>query len=131
MARKKKPKQPFTLESNLEKVIEKVHEKPYRVMNTIGQNLVKEIKATTIKSNYKRRSKILQKTLGMWARKREMDLQIGFKMSLDKNQYGAGPGIVGGIITGEEEDPLKPIVIKNADYIKQLIGEALDEIRKE
>ena len=129
MARKKR--QPFTFESNLDKVIEKVHEKPYRVMNIIGQNLVREIRSTTLKQNFDQRTKILSKTIGYWARKREKDLQIGFKMSITANKSGAGPGIVGGIMTGRDQDPLKPVVVKNAETIKQMIGEALDEIRKE
>ena len=50
-------------------------------------------------------------------------MQIGFKLSI--------PGIVGRIITGQEQDPLKPVAVKNAENIKQMIGVALDEIRKE
>lgn len=129
MARKKR--QPFTFESNLDKVIDKVHEKPYRVMNIVGQNLVREIRSTTLKQNFDQRTKILSKTIGYWARKQEKDLQIGFKMSITANKSGAGPGIVGGIMTGRDQDPLKPVVVKNAEIIKQMIGEALDEIRKE
>ena len=52
-------------------------------------------------------------------------------MSIQKNIAGAGPGIVGGIMTGSEPDPLKPSVLRNKDLITRLIGEALDEIRKE
>lgn len=116
-------KTPFTLESNLGKVTDKIHEKPMKVMNIIGQAIVKETKATTMKTQFHQRRKILSKTLGYWARKKEKDLQIGFKMSI--------PGIVGKMITGVEDDPIKPVVIKNADLIQKLIGEALDEIRKE
>jgi len=131
MAKPRKQRVPFTFESNLEKVVEKVHEKPYRVMNIVGQNLVREIRATTLKQNFNSRTKILSKTIGYWARKREKDLQIGFKMSITANRFGIGPGIVGGIMTGRDQDPLKPVVVKNAEIIKQMIGEALDEIRKE
>lgn len=113
----------FEFENNTEKVIKKIQEKPEKVMNIIGQNLVKEIKATTMKTQFHQRSKILTKTLGYWARKQEKDLQIGFKMSI--------PGIVGKMITGSEADPIKPVVVKNAELIKSMIGEALDEIRKE
>lgn len=120
MARKR---QPFTFESNLDKIIEKVEEKPQRVMNIIGQNLTREIRNTTMNSQFHQRKKILKKTLGYWARKREKDIQIGFKMSI--------PGIVGKIMTGQEQDPIKPVVVKNADLIKETIGKALDEIRNE
>lgn len=119
----KKPKEPFTLESNLEKVVTKIQEKPQKVMNVIGQNIVKEIKATTMKSQFHQRRAILTKTLGYWARKQEKDLQIGFKMSI--------PGIVGKMITGQEEDPIKPVVVKNAQVIQDMIATALNEIQKE
>ncbi len=123
-------KQPFTLEKHFDKAITKIQEKPFKVMNIIGQNLVKEIKATTLKSQYNTRYKILAKTLGYWARKNEKDLQIGFKMSIERNQVGVGPGIVGGIMSGAESDPLKPVVLKNVEAIKELIGIALKEIDK-
>lgn len=127
----RKPKEPFTFESNLDKVIPKIQEKPNRVMNIVGQNLVKEIKATTLRQQYGQRYKILSKSLGYWARKREKDLQIGFKMSITKNKAGAGPGIVGGIMSHQEPDPIKPVAVKNAELIKRMIAEAIDEINKE
>ena len=39
------------------------------------------------------------------------DLQIRFKMSI--------PGIVGRMMTGAEADPIKPVVVKNAELIKK------------
>lgn len=125
MARKKR--EPFTIESNLEKIIAKVEDKPQRVMNTIGLTLAREIRATTLKSMYTTRTKILSRALGYWARKREKDLQIGFKASITKNPYGAGPGLVGDMITGHI-DPIKPVVAKNIPYMQELIGKALAEI---
>lgn len=125
MARKK-----FTFESNIPKVIPKIQDAPNRVMNVIGQNLVREIKVSTLSENYKQRSAILKKTLGYWARKEEKDLQIGFKMSIQTNEQGVGPGIVGGIMTGQESDPIKPVVLKNVSIIQQMIKAALDEIGK-
>ena len=119
----RRARQPFTFESNTEKVIAKIQEKPGKVMNVIGQNLVREIKATTMKSQFHQRRSLLTKTLGYWARKKEKDLQIGFKMSI--------PGIVGRMMSGQEADPIKPVIVKNTDLIQQMIGEALDEIRKE
>lgn len=121
MARKKKA--PFTMESNLDKITAKIQEKPYRVMNVVGQNIVREMKATTMNSQFHQRKKILKKTLGYWARKQEKDLQIGFKMSI--------PGIVGKMLTGQESDPIKPVVLKNSKVIQELLATALDEIRKE
>ena len=117
----------FTMESNLDKIITKVQEKPQKVMNIIGQSLVREIKATTLKSMYNQRTKILTKTLGYWARKKEKDLQIGFKASITKNPYGVGPGLVGDMMS-KHVDPIKPVVQKNIDLYQKLIGEALAEI---
>ena len=121
----------FTLESNIPKVIKKIEEKPQKVMNIIGSSLAKEIRTTTLKSQYKTRYSMIAKSLGYWARKREKDLQIGFKMSIVANKYGAGPGIVGGIMSGAEADPIKPVVLKNAELIKDMIAVALKEIERE
>lgn len=120
MAKKRKP---FQMESNVKYITKKIQEKPYMVMNVIGQQLVREIRATTLKSQFNQRQRILHKSLGYWARKQERDLQIGFKMSI--------PGIVGRMMTGQERDPIKPVVIKNKQMITETITQALDEIRKE
>lgn len=107
-------KQPFTFESNLEKVIGKIEEKPYKVMNTIGQTLVKEIRPTVPKQSGQ-----LKKSLGYWARKRERDLQIGFKV------------FYAPFVFRTRADVIRPVVLKNAELIKDMINKALDEIRKE
>lgn len=120
MARKRKP---FEMESNVKFITKKIQEKPYMVMNVIGQQLVREIKSTSLKSQFDQRTGILTKSVGYWARKRERDLQIGFKMSI--------PGIVGKMMTGQERDPIKPVVIKNKQMIADTITQALDEIRNE
>jgi hypothetical protein len=52
------------------------------------------------------------------ARKKERDLQIGFKAFY-------APFVL------EHNDPLRPVVVKNAELIKQMIGKAIDEISKE
>lgn len=74
---------------------------------------------------------MLISSLGYWARKKERDLQIGFKMSIVENPSDVGPGIVGAMITRQEQDPILPVVKKNIDLIQELIGKALDEIRRE
>ena len=116
----RKAKQPFTFESNVDKVSAKIEEVPEKVLNVIGQNLVREIRATTLKQQFHLRRGLLSKSLGYWARKKEKDLQIGFKMSI--------PGIIGRMVTGAEADPLKPVVIKNAELIKEMIALAINEI---
>lgn len=113
----------MTMESNLEFITKRIEEKPRKVMNVIGQQIVREVKSTTLNSQFHMRRGILKKTLSYWARNYEKDLQIGFKMSI--------PGIVGRMMTGQEADPIKPVVVKNSDLIQKLIGEALDEIRSE
>lgn len=123
-------RQPFTIESNLDKVTAKIKEKPRLAMGKIGGQLVREIKANTMKSQFHQRQKMLAKTL-QWAygwdagagTKDKTSIQIGFKMSI--------PGFVGKMMTGQEPDPIKPIVVRNAEIIQQLIGAALDEIRSE
>lgn len=125
MARKK-----FEFINNTDKVIEKIKEKPTKVMNLIGSNLTREIKSE-IKSSKSSRRGMLASSLGYWARKQERDLQIGFKMSIVANAQEVGPGIVGDMITRKEPDPILPVVKKNVDLIVSLIGQALDEIRKE
>ena len=125
-----KKKAPFTLESNLEKIVAKIEEKPQRVMNIIGQNITKEVRAN-IKASGSSRRGMLSKSLGYWARRKEKDLQIGYKMSIVANKQGVGPGIVGNMIRQTETDYIKDVVVKNKDMIVDLIGKALDEIRKE
>ncbi|HEY5555866.1 hypothetical protein [Acetobacterium sp.] len=112
----------FTFESNIPKVIAKIEATPEKVMNVVGQNIVREVKATTMNSQFHQRRAILKKTLSYWARKKEKDLQIGFKMSI--------PGIVGKMMTGAEDDPIKPVVIKNAQLIQDMVAVALNEIGK-
>jgi hypothetical protein len=123
-------RQAFTFESNLDKITVKIKEKPYKVLNIIGINLTKEIRATTLKTMFNQRSKFFQAyspkikgyIVSHWARKIEKDLQIGFK---------APPQILADMMTGAKPDPLKPVVWKNRFVIRDMIAVALDEIRKE
>ena len=120
-------KAPFTMESNLEKITEQIHERPKGVLIKIGWQLVKEIKATTLKDQYKWRYKILAKSLKATnkdedGKKSNAFVKIGFEMSI--------PGLVGGMITGREADPLRPVVLRNNELIQKLVGESLDQIRK-
>lgn len=72
-----KKKEPFTFESNLHKVVPKIEESPYRVLNVIGQNLVKEIRGT-LRQYYKRRAGgRMDKSLGYWARKKRKTCKSG------------------------------------------------------
>ena len=107
-------KQPFTFESNLEKVIGKIEEKPYKVMNTIGQTLVKRsgLPCRNNQVNLKSHWDIGQE-------KRERDLQIGFKV------------FYAPFVFRTRADVIRPVVLKNAELIKDMINKALDEIRKE
>ncbi len=113
----KKEREPFTFESNLNKVIPRIEESPYRVLNIIGQTLVKEVRGT-LRQYYKKRTGRLDKSLGYWARKKEKDLQIGFKIFY-------APFVL------EHNDPLKPVVEKNKYIIQDMIAKAIDEINKE
>lgn len=113
----KKKREPFTFESNLNKVVPRIEESPYKVLNIIGQTLVKEVRGT-LRQYYKKRTGRLDKSLGYWARKKEKDLQIGFKLFY-------APFVL------EHNDPLKPVVEKNKYIIQDMIAKAIDEINKE
>ena len=58
-------KEKFTFESNLEKITVKIEEVPEKVLNIIGQNLVKEIRP-----NIPKRTGRLKKSLGYWGQKK-------------------------------------------------------------
>lgn len=108
----KKPKKEFTFESNISKITEKIEDVPEKVLNIIGQNIVKEVKP-----NVPKKSGRLRKSLGYWARKKEKDLQIGFKIFYAPFVFN-------------HDDPIKPVVVKNAQLIQDLIRKAIDEIGK-
>lgn len=120
----------FTFESNADKIVEKIKDKPHRVLNILGQSIVRETK-TRIRSKKSSRAEMQIKQLGYWARKKEGDLQIGFKLGVEKNPSGVGPALFGDIVDGTDEDPILETVKKNKDAIVNLIAQALDEIRKE
>lgn len=123
-------KKPFTFENNFSKVITKVQEKPYSVMNILGSTLTKEIRANIRSSSSSRRG-LLSKGLGFWARKKEKDLQIGFKVSIGALGKPSFPGIVGLFMSKKEEDPIMPVILKNKELILETIAKSLDEIRSE
>lgn len=102
----------FEFESNLDKIIPRIEKAPHKVLNEIGRNVAREAR-----TKVPRRSGLLKKSLQYWARKREMDLQIGFKQFYAPFVY-------------EHEDPIKPVVVKNKDLIQQLLAKALNEIGK-
>lgn len=120
----RKAKAPFTMESNLDKIILKVQEKPYTVMAKIGAALVKEIKPTLPKKSGR-----LRASVGYWARKNEKDIQVGFYKKKKVGKFWSA--FYSSILYNQSNDPIKPIVVKNAELIKQIIGAALDEIRSE
>lgn len=109
----RKPKTPFIFESNIDKISQKIEETPERVLNIIGRNLVREIRPTV-----KRRTGALRaaKSLSYWARKKEKDLQIGFKIFYAPFVYD------------RTNDPITPVVEKNIPWIVKLIAEALDKL---
>ena len=111
-------KKPFTLEDNFDKVSEQIQEAPHKVMNIIGANLVKDIRPH-LKTHYSdRKGRRLSRSLGYWARKKEGDLQIGFKM------------FYAPFVMERGKEPLTPAVIRNKDMIVQLIAEALRKVGK-
>ena len=125
-------RKPFTMESNLGKITEKVQDKPNRVLNLIGQNLVKEIRPKTRK--LEGHKGFLAGTTSYWARKDEKDLIIGYKDPMKIGYLKNTKAVQEGNMEwkyDDVDDPIKPTVVSNIDNIQKLIGEALDEIRKE
>lgn len=108
MARKKKE---MTFESNLHYVIPKLQAAPHKVMNVIGQQIVRETKPAVAKKTGR-----LKTSLQYWARKNERDLQIGFKQWYAPFVY-------------EHKDPLTPVVFKNKELIAQLINESIKRLK--
>ncbi|MBS4538215.1 HK97 gp10 family phage protein [Clostridium sp. D2Q-11] len=102
----------YEFESNLDKIIPKIEEAPHRVFNEIGKGIAREAR-----TKVPRRTGYLKKSLQYWARKKEMDLQIGFKIFYAPFVY-------------DHNDPIKPVVIKYKDLIQQLLARALNEIGK-
>ena len=125
----KKPKQPFTFESNLDKVIPKIQEAPEKVMRVIGQNMVREIRGT-LRNHYRKISGKLDKLLG-YSLSRPM-----FKESVGEWPPVGVPAMIIGFkqfyapFVLKHSDPIKPVVIKNKELIQQMIAEAIDEINK-
>lgn len=101
--------------NNTTAITQKLVEKPLKVLQIIGKSLVDEIKAD---GNIPVRTGKLKKSLGHGVYRNTGALQIGFKMFY-------APFVLG------NNDPIKPVVVRNAETIKELIGKALDEIRKE
>ena len=136
----RKPKEPFTFESNYEAIAEKIHQAPHLVMGKIGGALVKEIKQTTMRSLFNGRYNMLAGLKGKKGKKNKSGIQWAYgwdkqagKKDMASLQIGwkvAIPGMLGKIITGAESDPIKPVVMKNADLIQKSIAEALNEIGK-
>ncbi len=126
MARK-----PFTFMSNIDKVIEKIEEKPEKVLRVIAQNLTREVRAN-LRKYYQKRTGTMDKSLsyslnrrmyqqsnfGQWPPSRTPFLMIGFKAFY-------APMVL------RNNDPIKPVVIKNKDLIQEMIAKAIDEINKE
>lgn len=123
-------RQPFTMESNLDKMQEQIKEKPYRAMAIIGKNLEKEIRPKIVKKG-KGRNAFLRATLSSWARRKEGDLIIGYK---DPKKIGFLRGIERlpdyKWDYDEVDDPIKPTVVRNLDMIHEEIGKAMLEISK-
>lgn len=115
-------KKTFTFESNLEKILKKVEEKPHRVMNEIGLALVKEIRPNVNSRSSKggKGMPFLKWKTQYWARREEKDLIVGYKNT---------PGMK--YLYDQVDDPIKPAMVKNIPLYERLITAALDEIRKE
>lgn len=102
--------------SKVDKAKKKIQEKPYRVMNIIGQFLASEVRRKA-----RRKSGRLRKSIQYWARKKEKDLQIGSK------SFYAAAWEFGN--SKHKADPfLLPTVESNIDTIVNLTKQVYSEL---
>ena len=105
--------------SKVDKAKKKISEKPYRVLNIIGQFLASEARRKAHK-----RSGRLKKSIQYWARKREKDLQIG-----SKSFYAAAWELGNSQM---QADPfLMPTVTENIDTITALTKQVYSELNND
>jgi hypothetical protein len=108
-----------TFESRLEQCQQKIKEKPQRALPEIGKLIVAEVrKVTPKKTGY------LRKSLGYWFRKKENDLQVGFKA------WYAVPLILG-TLGNKANNFFTNKILELVPTIQELIQEALKELEKE
>lgn len=108
-----------TYESRIEKAKERIKKKPQNALREIGKILVKEIKAITpVKTGN------LRKSVGSWFRKKEGDLQIGFKAWYAHL-------VIFGTKENKREDFFTAKVLEKKDDIQGLIQDALKELEKD
>lgn len=105
--------------SKVDKAKKRISEKPYRVLNIIGQFLASEARRKA-----KRKSGRLRKSIQYWARKKEKDLQIG-----TKSFYG--PAWELGNSQMKAEPFLMPTVTENIDTIVSLTKSVYSELNSE
>lgn len=108
-----------TFESRLEQCQQKIKEKPQRALPEIGKLVVAEVRKVTLK-----KTGCLRKSLGYWFRKKEGDLQVGFKA------WYAVPLILGTLGT-KASNFFMDKIIELKDDIQELIQQALKELEKE
>lgn len=115
MAKKAK----VTFESRLQQCKEKIKEKPENALKEIGKLAVSEIKKETPV-----RTGALKKSCGYWYRKKEKDLQIGYKL------WYSVPLILGTLGT-KANNFFIDAVMRLVPTIQELIQQALKELEKE
>lgn len=121
-------RQPFTMESNLDKISEKIKENPKYALNEVGRQLVKEIRPNINKKSKNPRHKFMRATLQSWARRTEGDLIIGYK-DPEKISYlrNTRANFKNYKWMYDIDDPIKPIVLKNLPLIEKLVAQGLAE----
>lgn len=109
-----------TFEEKLEKCKQKIAEKPENALKEIGKLAVSEIKKETpVKTG------ALKKSCGYWYRKKEKDLQIGFKI------WYARRVILGTLGTKANNNFFIDKIMELLPTIQELIQQALKELEKE
>lgn len=108
-----------TFEEKLEKCKQKIKEQPNKANNKIGSLIVSEVRKVTPKLTGK-----MRKSLSYWARKKEGDLQVGFKI------WYAVPVILGSLGTKANNFFLEKVKEK-IPAIKAMYDEVMKELEKE
>lgn len=112
-------KSKITYESKIEKAKEKIKEKPNNALKEIGKLIAAELrKITPVETGY------MKKSIGYWFRKKEGDLQIGFKAFYSSN-------VILGDRDNKGNDFFTPLILDKKNDIQNLIQQALRELEKE
>jgi len=108
-----------TFESRVEQCKQRISEKPENALKDIGKLMVREVKKDTpVKTG------ALKKSCGYWYRKKEGDLQVGFK-------DWKAPIVILGTLGTRANNFFLSTVMRLVPTVQELIQHAMAELEKE